>query len=76
MVADPYKALGLGHDASKDDIKKAYRSLAMKLHPDRLTRNQASEEEMHEATTKPAITGCGASKNIVSPREQAPKKAI
>ena len=52
MVADPYKALGIGHDASTDDIKKAYRSLAMQLHPDRLTRNQASEEEMREATTK------------------------
>ena len=52
MVADPYKALGLGHDASNEDIKKAYRNLAMKLHPDRLTRNKASEEEMREATTK------------------------
>ena len=51
-VADPYKVLGLTHEASQDDIKRAYRKLAMKLHPDRLTRMNASPEEMQEATAK------------------------
>ena len=32
---DPYKILGLEKDASESDIKKAYRKLAMKHHPDK-----------------------------------------
>lgn len=50
MVPDPYKILGLTHDASANEIKKAYRKLAMELHPDRLTRIGASQEEVYRAT--------------------------
>ena len=35
---DYYETLGLNRDASDDDVKKAYRRLAMKLHPDRNPR--------------------------------------
>ena len=52
MVPDPYKALGLSHDASQREIKNAYRKLALRLHPDRLTRQRASEAELYEATTE------------------------
>jgi curved DNA-binding protein CbpA len=52
MVPDPYKALGLTHDATQRQIKLAYRKLALRLHPDRLTRRNASEEEMQRATTE------------------------
>lgn len=52
MVADPYKALGLTHAATQQDIKSAYRKAALQLHPDRLTRQNASAGEMQQATTE------------------------
>ena len=35
MSEDPYKILGVERNASQDDIKKAYRALSLKWHPDR-----------------------------------------
>jgi curved DNA-binding protein CbpA len=47
-VVDPYKALNLPHNASSMEIKKSYRDLARRFHPDRLM--SASEEEKEQAT--------------------------
>jgi molecular chaperone DnaJ len=46
---DYYKVLDLARDASEADIKKAYRRLAMKHHPDRNPDDTASEEQFKEA---------------------------
>ncbi len=46
---DYYTVLGLGRDASEEDIKKSYRKLAMKYHPDRNTGDKDAEEKFKEA---------------------------
>lgn len=46
---DLYEILGLAKNASKDDIRKAYRKLAMKHHPDRNPDSKEAEEKFKEA---------------------------
>ena len=49
-MADFYAVLGVAATASDDEIKKAYRKLAMKYHPDRNNGSKEAEEKFKEIT--------------------------
>jgi DnaJ like chaperone protein len=48
-MTDPYKVLGVSRDASDDEVKKAYKQMAIKHHPDKVAylgeemKNSANE---------------------------------
>ena len=48
MIDDPYKVLGVSRDASDEDIKRAYRRLAKKYHPDLNPGDQEAARRMQE----------------------------
>jgi len=55
MAEDYYQVLGVDKNASSDDIKKAYRKLALKWHPDRNPNNKAAEEKFKKISEAYAV---------------------
>jgi molecular chaperone DnaJ len=57
MPRDYYEILEVSRSASAEEIKKAYRKIAMKCHPDRNQGDKESEEQFKEATEAYEILG-------------------
>jgi len=55
MPKDYYKILGVSRDATQEEIKRAYRKLAMKYHPDRNRGNKEAEEKFKEINEAYAV---------------------
>ena len=57
MSDNHYKNLGLEETATKDEIKKAFRSLSLKYHPDRNPNNQEAIDKFHQINNAYEILG-------------------
>jgi molecular chaperone DnaJ len=57
MDNDYYGILGVKRDAAADEIKKAYRKLALKFHPDRNPEDKAAEDKFKEAAEAYEVLG-------------------
>jgi curved DNA-binding protein len=55
MADDYYKILGVEKNADQEDIKKAYRKLALKFHPDRNPNNREAEEQFKKISEAYAV---------------------
>ncbi|MBT3481148.1 MAG: DnaJ domain-containing protein, partial [Opitutales bacterium] len=50
MKEDYYELLGVSRQATKDELKKAYRKMAVKFHPDKNPGNKEAEEKFKKVS--------------------------
>ena len=56
-MSDYYETLGVSKTATQDEIKKAYRTLAFKYHPDRNPDNPEAEEKFKQISAAYDVLG-------------------
>lgn len=61
---DYYEVLGVSKSAGHDEIKKAYRKLAIKYHPDKNQGNESAESKFKEATEAYEVLGDGEKRKL------------
>ncbi|HJZ11809.1 MAG TPA: DnaJ domain-containing protein, partial [Acidobacteriota bacterium] len=61
---DYYEILGINRDASDQEIKSAYRKMALKHHPDKNPGNRESEEHFKEAAEAYSVLGDREKRNV------------
>lgn len=63
---DFYDILGVGRDASNKQIKKAYRTLAMKYHPDKNKEDPEAQEKFHDINAAYEVCTCITMMSVVT----------
>ena len=64
-MKDLYDIIGVSKSASKDEIKKAYRKVAMKYHPDKNPGNKEAEQNFKEAAEAYSVLGDDQKKSTI-----------
>ena len=55
MGTDYYKLLGVSKDADENEIKKAYKKMALKWHPDRNAGSEEASKKFKEVSAMPRV---------------------
>lgn len=74
MERDYYRILGVREDVSQEEIKKRYRMLAKKYHPDTNLGDREAEQKFKEAGIAYAILGAPKKRREYDQRRRAEKK--